>query len=328
MKQVQFKTFGNPEEVVEIVEMPIPVVSAADDVLVRVQLAPIGPADIGTFWGGYPRQNPDSIVPGVEAIGTVEAVGADVSGISVGDRVIVLPVDVWSEQILLKQHQVARVSNDGDIFQQFTLKSNGATASLLLSSIVELHADDWVVQNAANSTVGQYIVQIARARGIRTVNIVRNEVAAEQLRKLGGDVVVIEGPDTASEIRKSTGNVPIKLGIDCVAGEATILIADVMGEGGTIVVYGGLSGQPVQARALQFITRDIAIRGFWVTRWLRQTPSDEVQKLITELDRMAADGVFTAEVASLHKLSDIKAALRKASMGGRNGKVVLDFRSA
>src|ERR1700742_1247757 len=112
MKQVQFERFGNPEEVVKVVEVPDLRIVHSDDVLVRVQLAPIGPADIGTFWGGYPRQNPQSPVPGVEAIGVVEELGAEVTGLSIGDRVLVLPVDTWSQQLLLKRNQVARVSSE------------------------------------------------------------------------------------------------------------------------------------------------------------------------------------------------------------------------
>jgi trans-2-enoyl-CoA reductase len=326
MKQIQFNSFGRPEEVVEIVEMPDLAVSEGDDVLVRVQFAPVGPADIGTFWGRYPRQDPDSIVPGIEALGVVEAIGSAVSDLSIGDRVLVLPTHTWSEQLLLKRDQVVRVSNEGDIFQQFTLKSNGATAALLLSSIVDLQSGDWVVQNAANSTVGQYVVQIARARGIRTANIVRNEAVSEQLRSLGGDIVVIEGPDAASEILSKTGNVHAKLGIDRVAGAATALIADVVAEGGTVVVYGGLSGQPVQVHAIQLISLDVAVRAFWATKWLLRTPNAEVQSLITQLDGMASKRALVTEVSSRHKLSDIKTALRNASASGRNGKVVLDFR--
>ena len=326
MRQVRLKGFGNPPDVVDVVELPDLKVAASDDVLVRVQMAPVGPADLGTFWGRYPRQNSESPVPGIEAIGFVEDLGAEVDDLKVGDRVLVLPVDAWSEQLLLKRRQVVRVSNDGDILQQFTLKSNGATAALLLSSIVDLKPGDWIAQNAANSTVGQYIVQIARARGIRTINIVRNQTAADLVHRLGGDVVVIDGPALFDEIRSSAGNAAVRLAIDCVSGEASTNMADILAERGTLVVYGGLSGQPTQVRPLQLITKDIAIRGFWVTRWLRETPHEEVQRLIDDIDGMASSGALVTEIASLHQLSDIQAALRNAAAGGRNGKVVLDFR--
>jgi mitochondrial enoyl-[acyl-carrier protein] reductase / trans-2-enoyl-CoA reductase len=328
MKQVQMKSFGNPEDVVEVVEMPDLKVSANDEVLVRVQLAPVGPADIGTFWGRYPRQDPESVVPGIEAIGVVEAVGVDVTDIETGDRVLVLAVDTWSEQLLLKRAQVARVSKDGDILQQFTLKSNGSTAALLLSSFVDLLPGDWIAQNGANSTVGQYIVQIARARGFRTINIVRNRAGADQVRRLGGDVVVIDGPEAANEIQAATESANVRLAVDCISGEASTSMADILGQRGTLVVYGGLSGQAVQVRPLQLITKDIGVRGFWITRWFLEAPNGQVQELIDELDAMASHGSLVTEVASLHKLADIKTALRKASDGGRNGKVVLDFRDA
>lgn len=328
MRQVQIKAFGNPEEVVEVAELPDLKIAEHDDILVRVLLAPIGPADLGSFWGGYPRTNPDSVVPGIEAIGVVEDVGSTVTDINVGDRVLVLPVDNWSEQLLLKREQVARVSNKGDLFQQLSLKSNGATAALLLRSIVDLRAGDWVVQNAANSTVGQYLAQIAKALGIRTINIVRNDAAADQLRKLGGDVVLIDGPDIVTEIVAAVEGAPIMLGLDCISGTATMQIAEIVSDKGTVVVYGALSNQTAQVHPLQLITKKISISGFWITSWFTEAPNHEIQKLITELDEMAASGKLVTEIASVHQLSDIKTAVRNAGQGGRNGKVVLDFRQA
>jgi len=323
---VQLKTFGDPEEVVDVVDLPDLAISASDQILVRVLFAPIGPADIGTFWGRYPRQDPKSVVPGVEAIGVVEGLGADVPDLEVGDRVLVLPVDNWSQQLLLTRNQVARVSKEGDIFQQFTLKSNGATAALLLRNFADLQPGDWVAQNGANSTVGQYIVQIARARGLRTINIVRNATAAEHLRKLGADVVAIAGENLVAEIGDATGGATVRLAIDCVGGESSADLAAILGPRGILVNYGGLSGQPVQIHPLQLITADIQVRGFWITRWFLQAPHAEVQALIDELDAMVSAGELVTEVASVHPLSDIKTALRRAGSGGRNGKVLLDFR--
>jgi trans-2-enoyl-CoA reductase len=57
------------------------------------------------------------------------------------------------------------------------LTVNPATASLMLSEFVDLKPGDWVMQNVANSGVGGYLVQLARQRGLRTVNVVRREGA-------------------------------------------------------------------------------------------------------------------------------------------------------
>ncbi|MBK5410871.1 zinc-dependent alcohol dehydrogenase family protein [Pseudomonas sp. TH34] len=328
MKQVQIQAFGQPETAARVVDVPARTIQAGDDVLVRVQFAPVGPADIGTLWGGYPRPYPDSVVPGVEAIGVVEALGADVKDLKVGDRVLAIRLDCWSEQLLLKRSQVAKVSSSNDILQQCNLKVNGGTALLLLQKIVDLKPGDWLVQNAANSTVGQYIVQLAKARGIKTVNIVRNASAFEHLKQLGGDVVIIDGPETVAAIHTAIGGAPINLGIDCVGGEASEQLADILSVGGTIVVYGALSLQPVQIQPLRFISKDIRVRGFWITPWLNNAPIAEVQSVISELDELVAKGTLKTEVASVYPLTELPAALTAAGSGGRNGKVVLDFQGS
>ena len=66
---------------------------------------------------------------------------------------------------------------------------NPPTAALLLSEFVSLEPGEWVIQNAANSAVGLYLVQLARHRGFRTVNVVRREDAAAVVREAGGDVL-------------------------------------------------------------------------------------------------------------------------------------------
>ena len=103
---------------------------------------------------------------------------------------------------------------------------NPPTAALLLSEFVTLEPDEWVIQNAANSAVGLYLVQLARDRGQRTVSVVRREDAAAIVREAGGDVVLIDGDDLASRVAEATGGAEIRLGIDAVGGTATGRLAD------------------------------------------------------------------------------------------------------
>jgi hypothetical protein len=76
------------------------------------------------------------------------------------------------------------------------------------------------------------------------------------------------------------------------------------------------------------IAKNVSARGFWITLWFMETPNHEIQKLITELDDMATSGRLVTGIASVHPLSDTKTAVRNAGQGGRNSKVVLDFRQA
>ncbi len=98
---------------------------------------------------------------------------------------------------------------------------NPPTAALLLSEFVTLRPGDWVIQNAANSAVGLYLVHLARIRGYRTVNVVRRPDAAAAVRDTGGDVVLVDGEDLATRVVEATDGAAIHLGIDAVGGPAS-----------------------------------------------------------------------------------------------------------
>src|SRR5260221_13646559 len=80
---------------------------------------------------------------------------------------------------------------------------NPATAYLLLNRYVSLMPGDWLGQTAANSAMGQYIIALAKLAGVRTLNIVRREEAAEQVRQFGGDRVVLQRDSLHEDIKKA-----------------------------------------------------------------------------------------------------------------------------
>jgi NADPH:quinone reductase-like Zn-dependent oxidoreductase len=101
-----------------------------------------------------------------------------------------------------------------------------------------------VIQNAANSAVGLYLVQLARSRGYRTVNVVRRQDAAAVVRDTGGNVVRVDGEDLAERVVEATRAATIRLGIDAVGGAATGRLTDCLCESATLVNYGRMSSEP------------------------------------------------------------------------------------
>ena len=94
------------------------------------------------------------------------------------------------------------------------LTVNPATASLMLTEFVTLAPGDWVIQNVANSAVGGYLVQLAKLRGLKTVNVVRRESAVASVLADGGDVVLVDGDDLPARVKAAVGGAAIRLGID------------------------------------------------------------------------------------------------------------------
>lgn len=105
------------------------------------------------------------------------------------------------------------------------IRINPPTALLMLTDLVPLKAGDWIMQNAASSVVGRLVIAFAKARGIKTINVVRRAETIPELAALGGDVCLVDGPDLASRARAAAGGIDIRLAIDAVAGDATARLA-------------------------------------------------------------------------------------------------------
>ena len=115
----------------------------------------------------------------------------------------------------------------------------------MLRDYVDLEPGDWVIQNAANSAVGRHVIRFCHARGVHTANVVRRESLREELTAIGGDVVAVDGDDLAGRVRAEAGaDARIRLAIDAVGGPACQHLADCLSDGGTVVNYGFLSGDP------------------------------------------------------------------------------------
>ena len=119
------------------------------------------------------------------------------------------------------------------------LKVNPATAYLMLKKYVKLQPGDWIIQDAANSAVGQYIIRLAKIEGIKTINIVRRKELANELKEIGADFVILDTPNMASEVKELTNDSDIKLAIDAVGGDIILRIGDCLAEEATILNYGG-----------------------------------------------------------------------------------------
>ncbi|MGZ6639022.1 MAG: hypothetical protein ACXVHL_35435 [Solirubrobacteraceae bacterium] len=92
----------------------------------------------------------------------------------------------------------------------------------------------------ANSAVGLYLVQLARYRGYRTVNVVRRGDAAAVVRETGGDIVLVDGEDLAKRVVDATGGAAV----DAMGGTASGRLADSLCESATLVSYGRMCGEP------------------------------------------------------------------------------------
>ena len=323
MKRVDLTAYGTPQEVASCVEVPDVGVPGPDEVVFDVLAFPINPADVSFCRGSYRLRPPLPATPGAECVGRISAVGTGVTQVRPGDLVVNMQRENWVQRRRIRSEDAIPVPAGLDLAQAAMLRINPATALLLLEDHVDLKPGDWMIQDVANSAVGRHLIVLARARGVRTVNVVRRDDVAAELRDLGADVVLKDGPDLAERARAATGGAPIRLGIDAVSGDACRRIADCVADGGVVVSYGSMSGEDPAIGRAALNMRGVSLTGFNLGRGLaRRTPA-QVREIYADLAAKIRDGVLKAPVDSRYPIEDIKAALVRAQQGGRNGKVLV-----
>jgi mitochondrial enoyl-[acyl-carrier protein] reductase / trans-2-enoyl-CoA reductase len=290
---------------------------AHGEAVVRVLAAPIHPADLNTIEGKYPG----TPVLGREGAGEVVALGPATTGISPGTRVL-LPsgVSTWCEACICRADQLVSVPNTIAIEQAATIRINPGSALRMLRDFVPLKRGDWLLQNAANSAVGRAVVQLAGASGVRTVNLVRRQELIERLRGEGADAVLLDGEHAVDRIREIAP--AARLALNAVGGESAQRLADALGDGGTLVTYGGMSRQPLRLPNGLLIFKEIRAVGFWYSRWVQRASTQEQCSMLAELLSHAARGTLRTEIEKTYKLTEVTAALEHAKQSGRSGKVL------
>lgn len=323
MTHAELTKIGPAETVVRCVDGPALPPPGPGEIVVRIEAAGINPADILMIEGNYATIPETPCRLGIEGAGSVAAVGAGVEGLAVGDKVLSLARNNWCSEQRLKPQEVVKLPAGIDMRQAGMLKANPASALLMLTEYVTLQPGDWVLQDAGNSAVGLNIASIARARGLRTVSIVRRDSAVAAVSAAGGDVVLVDGPDLVARIREATGGADIRLGIDAVAGPIVETLGDALAEGATIVNYGLLSGKPCQLRADQVVFKDIRLVGFWLAKVMPGLGYERIAAMYRDLAGYVVDGVIDIPVEATYPMTEIGPALAHAKREARGGKVVL-----
>ena len=310
-----------PQDVISAVEFDKPELQE-DETLVELIASPINPSDVLTLTGHYGILPPLPAIGGNEGVGKVVELGG--KGHALGTTVL-LPVGIgtWATHIVCKMKQLIPLPSEADPKQLSMMTINPPTALLLLEEFVDLQPGDWVIQNAANSGVGNYLIQLAKIKGLKTINVVRRESAVDSLKLMGADVVLVDSPNLAKDVAKITGEQGPKLAIDAVGGSATDRLAASLVEGGTVVNYGMMSGEPCQASASALVFRDITLKGFWLAKWFRSATPEKQMAVYGQITQYIAQGKLKTNIHAEYPVSQIKQAVKAAAEGGREGKVLV-----
>jgi NADPH:quinone reductase-like Zn-dependent oxidoreductase len=320
MKAIQIEAFGNPAEVLKLADVPDVGTAGIGEVVIALEASPINMSDLLMISGQYGYRPSLPCVVGTEGVGRVVAIGSGVTHLKSGDRTLVpYPSAAWAERIKADASRL-RPLGGGDVHQLAMLGINPPTAYLMLTEYAKLQPGAWVIQNSANSGVGRALIPIAKSMGLKTVNVVRRDDVVTELKAIGGDVVLVDGPDLAKRVVTETGGARIALAIDGVSDTATANLLGCLAEKGMLVFYSAISGKPFVGDARALIFRDISIRGFWLVHWFKTATPDQITAMYDRLTPLVASGAISSPVAGTYKFSQIAEAVAVAS--NKRGKAL------
>jgi NADPH2:quinone reductase len=325
MKAIICERWGEPEEVLQVREVPEPV-PGRGEVRVRMIACPINPSDLLMVRGQYGRQPPLPATPGFEGVGIVESGCGLLARRVLGRRVAVLNSGGgnWKEKVVIPARQAVPVPKELSDEQAATFFVNPATALVLTRCILQVPPTAWMLQTAAGSTLGRMIIRLGQHFGFRTLNVVRRREQAEELLRLGGAAAVATNDEPLVErVAALTGGEGVYYAVDAVGGAIGSEVVRALGRGGRLIVYGTLAGEPLSVDPRTLMVGQKRIEGFWLSEWVRAQKPWTMLWLFRQIGKLMQAGVLVSDIGKSYALTDIHAAVRQASQPGRQGKVLL-----
>lgn len=327
MRAIRVDAFGGPE-VLRPVEVPEPV-PGPGEVLVRHSAIGVNFVDT-QHRAGTPYAVKLPLIPGIEAAGVVAGLGADVSGVRVGDRVAhTCMVGVYAEYAAVPADQLVPVPQGLDLRMAAAALMQGTTAHYLSHSTYPLGPEDSALVHAAAGGVGRLLVQFARRRGATVIAVVSSEAKARVARGDGADhVVVTDGGGFAAEARRLTAGRGVDVAYDSV-GRATFeesLAA--LRPRGLLAAYGQASGavEPFEIVRLAGFNRATGNGSLFIT-WSSNSDYSATREerlwRAGDVFNGVLEGTLHVEVAGIFPLSEAAAAHRLLEGRGVTGKLLL-----
>ncbi len=319
-----YRQYGKPAEVVAAETLEVPALRQGQ-VLVKLLRAPVNPSDLGMIGGSYGMLKQLPAIAGREGVGEVVEAAAG-AALKVGDKVALSSeLGTWQQYQVADSDALMRVPEGLDLDALAMAFINPPTALCFLEKFAKLGEGDWIIQNGAGSALGYFLIQMCAARGVKTVNMLRNAAAKKAaLEKIGADIIVDENEFDAKKIKTLTDG-KILLGLNQIGGESVSNMIKAAGNSATIVTIGAMTSDPIRFPTRFLIFNDLRLRGFWWDKWQRTHSKAEVDAVYAKIFGMIKDGTLKAPVDSVFKIADIQNALARAMENSRSGKVMIEF---
>lgn len=321
MKAVRVHEHGGPE-VLRYEEVPLPTPEAGE-ARVKVEAAGVNFIDIYGRTGQYKGNLP--FILGQEAAGIVDAVGAGVTEVKVGDRVAGYAPEAkaYAEYALFPAWRLVPVPQGVSPAQAASVMVQGLTAHYLVFSTFPLERGQTALIQAAAGGTGGLLVQIAKRRGAKVIGTVSTEEKGQLARELGADEVIVYTQfDFETEVRRITEGKGVDVVYDSVGKDTFDRSLNCLKRRGYMVLFGQSSGrvppldpQVLNAKGSLFLTRP-TLAHYLATR-------DELLWRAGDVFKWMASGELKVQVDKTFRLFEAGKAHDHLASRAAKGKIII-----
>ena len=328
MRVIQVAEFGPAQNLV-LTEEPDPT-PGPGQLLLEVEAAGVNRADLLYRAGKYHSGPGLPAVPGGEGAGTVVAVGADVTGFAVGDRILawggINAPGFYRELALVDPGRAVHVPANVSSAAAASLPVAWLSAWHCLRVIADVQKGETVLIHAAASGVGSAAIQIAKDAGATVIGVVGSASKQRWISDLGADHTLNRREDDiVADVARITEGRGVNVALDAAGGEAFTQSLKAVGAQGRVVALANVALAPSTVDTRDFYPKNVRITGFQLTNLLLSgwDSKPELRELLDALD----EGRFTVPIHASVPLADAAKAHVLLESGDTQGKVVLDMRN-
>lgn len=318
---IRMHQVGGPEVLRwETVDLPAP---AAGEATVRQHAVGLNYIDVYHRTGLYPLPLPSGI--GLEGAGVVEAVGAGVTEVKVGDRVAYAggPLGAYAEVRNIPAHRLLTLPDSISFNTAAAMMLQGLTAAYLLRKTYRVQPGDAVLIHAAAGGVGLIACQWAKALGATVIGTVGSAAKAELARAHGCDHVINYSTENFTQrVRDITGGEGVPVVYDGVGKDTFMGSLDSLRPLGMMVSYGNASG-PVPPLDLILLSQKGSLFITRPTIMSYTAKRADLEALGAELFEVVGSGQVRIEVNQTYPLADAAQAHRDLEARKTTGSTIL-----
>jgi len=324
---------GGPEKLrIDDTDSPAP---GKGEVRVRVEASGVSFAEVQMLAHRYPMQPKYPFVPGYDLVGTVESVGAGVTGVPVGARVAALMVTgAWRTHVVVRADRVVPVPDGMDPGVAAAATMNGVTAWQMVHEVARVRAGQTVLVHGASGGVGTLLVQLAVATGARVLGTASASKHAA-VRELGAEPIDYRSEDVPALVRTLAPD-----GVDAVfdhlGGASLPQSYDLLADGGILINYGSATTlREPNHWVVPYLRTMRRFAGWWLGKLVGRArgrraafyyvkPGASFNRALAEVYGLVAAGTLNPPIEKRLPLKEAATALQQLMDGKATGKIVLE----